>query len=98
MSPGDRGQTAALAEEPVSSEPVSGPDSLFIRENTGNFAVPARIHYPMDHKNQRFCGLLWENSLLGGTGNFSCLTGTQIRPTAKFGRRIREEHGPLRRR
>src|SRR6266478_3424539 len=50
-----------------------------------------RIHYPMGHKTPTILRRPWENSLLGGTGNFSCLTGTQIRPTAKFGRRIREE-------
>jgi hypothetical protein len=42
-------------------------------------------------KRQRVCGLPWENSLLGGTGNIFRLTGTQIRRSAKFGRRIREE-------
>ena len=63
----------------------------------GILRLRPRFHYPMDHKTPTILRRPWENSLLGGTGNFSCLTGTQIRPTAKFGRRIREEHGPLRR-
>jgi len=64
-----------MAEEPVSSEPVSGPNSLFIRENTGNFADLGQISLDATSQTPAIVRSPHANSLHAVTGNFQRGTG-----------------------
>jgi len=69
------GETDWVAEEPVSSEPVSGPNSLFIRENTGNFADLGQISLDATSQTPAIVRSPHANSLHAVTGNFQRGTG-----------------------
>jgi hypothetical protein len=70
-------QLLNVAEEAVSSEPVSGSDSLLNRENTGNFGELAVNRRHITSNLLDFSIGYEANSLTIGTGNFWQETGKQ---------------------
>jgi hypothetical protein len=68
-------QIKKLAEEPVWSETVSGANSLFCRENTGNFADLGQISLDATSQTPAIVRSPHANSLHAVTGNFQRGTG-----------------------